>query len=103
MPRLEQLKKLHAATPDDPDVAYMLAHEHVKMGELAAALHWFDVCLGLDAGYHYAYFHKAKALAAAGEVEKARGVLEVGLQRATRDANAKASSEIAGLLQELEA
>lgn len=103
MSRLSQLEKLHAADPNDADVAYMLAHEHAKSGNTPTAVHWFDTCLKLDPTYHYAFFHKAKALSADGDVENARGVLRDGLARATKDGNAKAMSEIAALLTELEA
>jgi tetratricopeptide (TPR) repeat protein len=103
MSRLTQLEKLHAADPNDADVAYMLAHEHAKAGNTPTAVHWFDTCLKLDPGYHYAFFHKAKALSAAGEVEGALDALRDGLARATKDGNGKAISEISALMMELEA
>lgn len=103
MSRLAQLEKLHAADPNDADVAYMLAHEHIKGGDTPAALHWFDTCLKLDPKYHYAYYHKAKALSADDRTDDALRVLNEGLARATRDGNSKAASEISQMLMELEA
>lgn len=103
MSRLAQLEKLHATDPTDADVAYMLAQEHAKAGNTPAAVHWYDTCLKLDPSYHYAYFHKAKALRADGAVSEAVAVLNAGMAKATRDGNAKASSEISAFLFELEA
>ncbi len=103
MSRLEQLEKLHAADPGDADVAYMIAHEHVKSANIPAALHWFDTCLKLNPSYHYAYFHKARAQQAAQDIEGAVRTLRAGLGVAQRDGNGKAANEISGLLFELEA
>lgn len=103
MSRLAQLEKLHAADPADADVAYMLAQEHAKVGNTPVAVHWYDTCLKLDPSYHYAYFHKAKALQADGATERAVAVLNDGLARATRDGNGKAVNEISAFLFELEA
>ncbi len=102
MSRLSQLEKLHAADPGDADVAYMLAHEHIKAGNTPAAVHWFDTCLKLDPKYHYAYYHKAKTLHVGDRLDDALAVLRDGLSRATRDGNAKAASEISQMLMELE-
>lgn len=103
MSRLDQLQKLHAADPNDPDIAYMLAHEHTKQGDPAAALHWYDTCLGMQPGYHYAYFHKAKLLQSLDRPDDARATLTAGLARSRADGNAKAVNEIGGLLDELSA
>lgn len=103
MSRLAQLEKLHAADPNDPDVAYMIAHEHAKTGNTPAALHWFDTCLKLNPSYHYAYFHKARSQQAAADLDGAVKTLRAGLELAQRDGNGKAANEISGLLFEIEA
>lgn len=101
MSRLTQLQKLRDASPDDPDLAYMLAHEHSRLGDAAGAVHWYDACLALDRGYHYAYFHKAKVLRGMGDADGALAALRAGLDRARSDGNAKAVNEIGALLNEL--
>jgi tetratricopeptide (TPR) repeat protein len=101
MSRIEQLNKLWAADETDADVAYMLAQEHDKAGDADAALAWYDRCLSLDAGYHYAYFHKAKTLEAESRLDEARAVLREGLARANAAGDGKASGEIAAYLDEL--
>lgn len=101
MSRLPQLAKLHAVDPSDADVVYMIAQEHAKVGELAEAVGWYDRCLALDPHYHYAYFHKAKALEAMDDVPGAIAVLKDGLARARAKADAKAMNEIGGYLDML--
>lgn len=101
MSRLEQLERLHAADPEDPDLAYMIAHEHLKAGNTPAATYWFDTCLKLNPSYHYAYFHKARVLQGSGDIQAAADTLRLGLALAERDGNAKAAGEIAALLNEL--
>lgn len=103
MSRLAQLTKLHAADPTDADVAYMIAQEHAKTGEYAVAVEWYDRCLGLNPHYHYAYFHKAKALEAAENVSLAVATLREGLRQSRAAGDAKATNEITGYLDELDA
>ena len=86
--------KLRGVDPDDADVPYMIALEHAKAGEPATAVEWLDQTLGLDPGYHYAYFQKAKMLSELGEDEDAKAVLDQGISRATVDGNAKAVGEL---------
>ena len=92
--RMPQLCKLHEADPSDVDVPYMIALEHAKAEEHATAIDWLDKTLALDAGYHYAYFQKAKMLSELGEDQDALAVLDAGITRATADGHAKAASEL---------
>lgn len=102
MSRLAQLEKLHAADPSDADVAYMIAQEHAKSGDNEAARAWFDRCLSIDAGYLYAYFHKARAQQKAGDTAGALSSARIGHSRAVSAGNAKAAGELASLIEELE-
>lgn len=102
MSRLAQLEKLLAADPADADVLYMLAQEHAKAGDHAAALAWYDKCLAVSPAYHYAYFHKAKSLEAMGDIAGAVDVLRAGRSRAAHAGDAKAASELGAYLDELE-
>lgn len=98
MSRLAQLTKLHAVDPADADVVYMIAQEHAKAGDAASAVAWYDRCLAQDPHYHYAYFHKAKALESADDIPAAIATLKEGLARARTKSDAKAMNEIAGYL-----
>ena len=99
--RLEQLTEMHAADPADADLPYMIALEHAKAEDHAAAIDWLDRTLALSPSYHYAYFQKVKALSALGEDEDALAALDVGVARATADGNAKAVGELEELRQAL--
>jgi tetratricopeptide (TPR) repeat protein len=102
MSRLAQLLKLHEADPRDADVLYMLAQEHAKAGDTAAAVQWYDRCIALDPHYHYAYFHKARALESAGDVPAALQSLRLGLAQARAASASKAMNELAGYIDQLE-
>lgn len=102
MSRLAQLEKLHAADPADADVLYMLAQEHAKEGRWDEAVAWYDRCIEADPAYHYAYFHKARALESADRIDDAMESLRAGLARARSAGDAKATSELASYLDQLE-
>jgi tetratricopeptide (TPR) repeat protein len=99
--RLAQLEKLALADPGDADVPYMIAQERAKLGDRAGAIAAFDLCLKLDPDYHYAGYHKAKVLMTMERNDEAIAVLREALKRAKAAQDAKASSELAALLDEL--
>ncbi len=103
MSRLPQLQKLHAADPHDADVLYMLAQEHARAGDHAAAVSWYDRCLEADSAYHYAHFHKARSLEAMGDLPAAAGTLQNGAKAADAAGNAKALGEIEAYLDDVKA
>ena len=92
--RLEQLKKLHAADPNDADLPYMIALELGKTGDTATAIDWLDKTLAINAHYHYAYFQKAKMLEDDGEGAEALVTLDEGIKLATEAGDAKALGEL---------
>jgi tetratricopeptide (TPR) repeat protein len=101
MSRLPQLEKLHAADPRDADVMYMMAQEYMKVGDARLATSWYDKCLAADADYHYAYYHKARALELLGETPNAIETLRAGIDRADAARNGKALSELSSYLEAL--
>lgn len=101
MSRIEQLRRMWDADQTDPDVPYMIAQEHGTAGDHAEAITWYDHCLDVDPDYHYAYYHKARALEAMGRAGEAAGVLRDGLERARDAGNAKAADELAAYLQDM--
>lgn len=100
--RMEQLKKMLAAEPNDAFCAYGLALEHAKRGETTQALEWFDRTLAADPDYCYAYFHKAKAQQSVGDDLAAMQTLQAGLNRARSCRDLKAAGEIEAFLDELQ-
>jgi tetratricopeptide (TPR) repeat protein len=101
MPTIAQLERLLAAEPHDAFLLYALAQEHAKAGDHVGAVAAYDRCLAVDSGSCYAYFHKARSLAAHGEAEAAIATLEEGLAVARRSGDAKAAGEIASELATL--
>ena len=101
MPSIEQLEKLLELEPDDTFVLYGLAQEYAKADDTDRAVEFYDRVIALDPHYHYAYFHKARALDEGGRTEEALDTLRVGLGMAQQANDGKAAGEIAGLLDEL--
>ena len=96
--RLEKLRRLHEADPNDPELTYMLAMEHSKAEQLEEAVRWLDRTIELDPHYHYAYFQKGKILGALSRDTEARDAIQTGLDRANAAGDAKAAGELADLL-----
>jgi tetratricopeptide (TPR) repeat protein len=96
-PRLAQLLKFFQLDPKDAFCAYGIAMEHVKAGDAAEALKWFDQTLAIDPDYAYAHYQKAKALGAMGRSEAAAATIQAGLAAARRTGDAHAAEELAGL------
>ncbi len=99
--RLEQLKKLAAADPADADVPYMIAQELIKAGDTEDSLAFFDACLVLDNNYHYARYHKARALDSIERTTEAADLLREAIPLAQSSGDAHAASELTALLDEL--
>jgi tetratricopeptide (TPR) repeat protein len=97
MPSLQQLHKLLAADPNDAFVLYGLAQEHFKLAQYPQAIEFYDRCIAVDPGYCYAYYHKAKAQEAAGQVEAARATVVVGMKAAKTHGDSHAFSELSAL------
>lgn len=100
--RIAQLQAILQAEPRDAFCLYGLAMEFSKSGRFDEAIEYYDRTLAVDPTYCYAYFHKARCQEEAGLVEAARETLRVGLIRARAIGDAKASSELAGYLDQLE-
>lgn len=97
--RIDQLKKLLEADPNDAFCLYGLAFEYEKAGENELAIEHFDLSLAADPDFCYAYYHKARAQKALGDAPGAVATLQAGLERARATGDGKAESEITSLLQ----
>lgn len=95
---MDKLLKLLAVEPGDAFVLYGLAQEYGNRGEHAAAVSYYDRCLAADGTYLYAYYHKAYALNQLGKSAEARATTEAGIAAARAAEDAKALSELQGLL-----
>jgi len=100
--RLIKLRALLASEPEDGFLLYGVAQELQKLGRTDEAAEHYDRAIAVDPKECYAFFHKAKALEAAGRIEQAREALRAGLARARAVGDRKAASEIEGFLDALE-
>jgi tetratricopeptide (TPR) repeat protein len=96
--RVEALKAMLAEDPKNSFARYGLAMEHVKTGELEAAVDEFRALLDSDPNYAAAYFHSGQAFERMGRVEDARAMYELGIEITTRSGDAHARSELQGAL-----
>ncbi len=101
MSRLDKLLKILAAEPGDAFTLYGIAQEYSKAGDAARAVEFYDRCLAANPAYCYAYYHKAKTQADAGDPNGATATLRSGLEVAKHAGDAKAAGEIAALLDSL--
>jgi tetratricopeptide (TPR) repeat protein len=102
MPTIEQLQRLLAADPGDAFTLYALAQEHAKRGDVAKAVEHYDRCLTSDPTYVYAYYHKARVLAGAGQSAAARAAVQAGIDAATKLGDAKALNELRALALDMD-
>lgn len=95
--RLEQMRALVQAHPENPLAWYSLALEQKKT-DLPGALQTFSELLVRHPDYLATYFHYGQALVGAGEDEKAKEIYEKGLTLARAKGDAHAASELQSAL-----
>lgn len=98
---IEKLEAMLSAEPGDPFLLYALAQAHAGRGEHARAVEYYDRCLAVDPASLYSYFHKAMSLRELGRRGDAVAALRLGVAEARSRGDAKAHSELAGLLDEM--
>ncbi len=99
MSRVEQLRKLAAASPADPLAHYGLGLEYIQLEHWDDAVAAFDAAIAIDADYSAAYYHLARAFIAQGNPQEAGTALTRGVAVATAQGDMKTVGE----MQELKA
>jgi Tfp pilus assembly protein PilF len=99
--RIEALRTILKASPDNTFVRYGLAQEHVKAGDDAAALDEFSRILEIDASYQAAYYHAGTAYQRLGRMDEARAVFERGVEVSIANGDLHARGELEAALAEL--
>jgi len=99
--RLEILKTMVEAKPDDAFGRYGLAMEYVRMGELETAVGEFETLLKYNPGYAAGYFHSGQTLEKLGRIEDARAVYRQGIEVTTASGDSHTRGELIGALQML--
>ncbi|MBG80954.1 MAG: hypothetical protein CMJ39_09630 [Phycisphaerae bacterium] len=99
--RINQLRNLLESQPDDTFCLYGIAMEYAKAGQHERAIAHFDMTTEIDPDYCYAYYHKARCLIDAGQMDEAARTLATGLEHARTSGDVHAEGEIAALLCEV--
>ena len=99
--RIEALRSILGASPENCFVRYGLAQEHVKAGDDAAALDEFARILEIDSSYQAAYYHSGKAYQRLGRLDEARSVFQRGVEVAAANGDLHARGELEAALSEL--
>jgi Flp pilus assembly protein TadD len=100
--RMQQFEELLAQMPEDVELRYSLAMEHVSAGDDAGAVRRFEELIQVDPKYPPAYHQAGRALARLGRVPEARAILQRGIPVARAQGNDHAAGEMADLLGSLE-
>jgi len=102
-PRLERLRSLVAAQPDDPRARYFLATELFRAGDWEGAAEHFGVFIGLSGGDDGAAYRSLGAsLERLGRREEAAEAYRSGIASALGHGHEGLAEELRGLLELLE-
>ena len=82
MTRVERIKEMLAANPNDSFLQHALALEYIKIEEDERARELFQNLLKNDENYIGSYYHLAKLLERNNKIEDAKEVYEQGMLKA---------------------
>jgi len=102
MSRLQKIEAMLSDDPTDPELHYMLAMEHVSLGDDATAVCWFQKLMQLVPNYAPAYHQAGRAFQRLNRCEEARSILKKGIPIAMANGNEHAAGEMQGLLEGLD-
>lgn len=102
MNRREQIEGMLKDEPNDPELRYMLAMEHVSAADDSAAAACFEELLRRNPDYPPAYHMAARTLQRLDRIDQAREVLQRGIPVAQARQDAHAAGEMQELLELLE-
>jgi len=98
MTRIEQLLAFYKEDPSDSFVAYSIAQEFLKAGNLTDAISYFVSLKENDPSYVGLYFHLGKTYEKAGDLTNARQAYVDGIAQAREAKDNHAASELQGAL-----
>ncbi len=100
--RLEKIQAMLADEPNDPELRYMLAMEHISLGDDAAAAETLLALVAAMPEYPPAYHMAGRTLQRLGRLREARDVLQRGIPVARKAGNEHAAGEMQGVLEMLD-
>jgi thioredoxin-like negative regulator of GroEL len=101
-PRLRQLQEFLAESPDDPELRYAVAMEHLSLGDTETAVQCFRDLTAASPRYVPTYLMLGQTLLRLGDEDGAKAVLRQGVAAAGQTGNVHAQGEMQGLLDSLE-
>jgi Flp pilus assembly protein TadD len=100
--RKQQIEEMLVAEPDDAELRYMLAMEHVSEGDDEGAVRCFGELLTRTSAYPPAFHQLGRTLHRLGRIAEARDVLQRGIPAALARGDQHAAGEMQELLENLE-
>lgn len=100
--RLEQLKKMLEAEPNDSFLNYALALEHARVNEITEAIRLIEELIARDANYLGAYYQLGKYYELSSNPAKAIEIYKKGIELAKQQKNRKTQLELNEALLQLE-
>jgi Flp pilus assembly protein TadD len=97
--RRERIEAMLADAPDDPELHYMLAMEHVTVEDDAGAVGCFEELLRRIPTYAPAYHQAARALQRLDRLAEARAMLQRGIPVAMAQGDTHGAGEMQQLLE----
>jgi Flp pilus assembly protein TadD len=100
--RRQKIEAMLAENPQDAELRYMLAMEHVSAGDDAGAVRCFQELLEVVPNYPPAYHQGGRALQRLNRIAEARALLSKGIPIAEKSGDLHAAGEMHELMQSLE-
>jgi|SRR5450631_222218 len=101
MEKIEKLKTFLNNSPEDPFLKHALALEYIKLGNESLARRLFLEILTRDPAYIGTYYHLARLLERAGEIENARSWYEKGMVEAKNAGDLHVYNELQAAYEDL--
>jgi Tfp pilus assembly protein PilF len=101
MNRIEKIKQMLLAQPNDSFLQHALALEYLKLGEEDSAKKLFENVLHEDENYVGSYYQLAKLLEQQNRIEEAKAVYEKGMLKAKEASDQHAYNELRSAYEEL--
>ncbi len=99
--RIENLKQILAADPDDTFARYALGLEYISSGEVNTAIEMFEEVKTLDPSYTAVYYQLGKAYELNGDEQSARKIYEKGVYVAASQNDYHTKEELEQAINEL--